>query len=104
MTKFNIYDLITRIHPRPAMYIGAHSLVRLNSFLDGCSFLAAEYGIERSETPDFGDFHDWVARRFGWIESTAGWCNIILKECGGNESMALDCFFNLVAEYRNIST
>jgi hypothetical protein len=47
----------------------------------------------RRERPDFGRFHDWVAERFGWHESTAGWCNIIVEECGGNHGEALDRFF-----------
>ena len=41
-----------------------------------------------------------VAKRFGWYESTAGWCHIIVQECGGDECKALDRFFELVEEYR----
>jgi hypothetical protein len=81
------------------MYVGSHSLVRVHSFLYGCLFMTREYGIECCERPSFGAFHDWVAKRFGWYESTAGWCNIIVQECGGDESKALDRFFELVDEY-----
>ena len=98
--RFNVYATIALIRPRPAMYIGDHSLRCLKSFLDGCFFLAEEHGIETSECPVFGGFHDWVAKRFGWYESTAGWCNIIVEECGGDQGKALDRFFELIEEYR----
>jgi hypothetical protein len=99
-TRFNVYEVVARIRQRPAMYLGEPSLVRLRAFLDGCFYLAHEAGIGHEATPDFGGFHDWVARRFGWRESTAGWCNIILDECGGDDRQALERFFDLVEEYR----
>ena len=99
MQEFDVYKLIAQIRPRPAMYVGSHSLVRLRSFLDGCIFMTDEYDIECCEQPPFGGFHDWVAKRFGWYESTAGWCNIIIQECGGDESKALDVFFELIDEF-----
>ena len=100
MGRFDVYETIARMRPRPAMWIGHHSLVRLRAFLDGCFYMAHEHGIECREQPDFGGLHDWVAKRFGWYESTAGWCNIIVQECGGDEGEALDRFFDLVEEYR----
>jgi len=100
MGRFDVYETIAQIRPRPALYIGFHSLVLLRAFLDGCFHMAGEHGIERCERPDFSGLHDWVAERFGWSESTAGWCNIIVQECGGDEARALDRFFELVEEYR----
>jgi hypothetical protein len=98
--RFDVYDTIALIRPRPAKYIGACSLFRLYMFLEGCFHTARLYGIERSEQPDFSRFHDWVARRFGWQESTAGWYTIILKESGGDEDKALNHFFELIDVYR----
>ena len=100
MSRFDVYETIALIRARPAMYIGSHSLIRLRAFLDGCFFLAQQHGIECGERPDFGGLHDWVAKRNGWYESTAGWCNIILQQCGGDDANALDRFFELVEEYR----
>ena len=100
MGRFDVYEFIALIRPRPAMWLGSHSLVKLRSFLDGCFYMAEEHGIECCGRPDFGGLHDWVAMRFGWYESTAGWCNIIVKECGGDEGKALDRFFELIEEYR----
>ena len=53
-----------------------------------------------SSVRNFGGFHDWVAERFGWHESTARWCNIIVEELGGNLGEAPDRFVELVEEYQ----
>lgn len=98
--RFDVYETIDRIRHRPAMYLGLYSLTRLQAFLNGCMYAAAECGAELVEQPEFGGFHDWVAMYYGRFESTAGWCNIILQEAGGDEAAALARFFELVDEYR----
>ena len=100
--QYSIYDLLTKIRVRPAMYLGEWSLIRLRAFIDGYTFLAYELGIEPRDQPDFGGFHDWVARKFGWRESTAGWTNILLQESGGDDRKGLASFFKLLDEYRQI--
>jgi hypothetical protein len=100
MGRFDVYETLALIRPRPAIYLGRCSLQALRSFLDGCFHMALEHGIECSGQPDFSGLHDWVARRFGWSASTAGWCNIIIQECGGDDGKALERFFELVEEYR----
>ena len=104
MTKrYDVYQTIDRIRPRPTMYLGEYSLSRMEMFLGGCFYMADEYGIECCERPNFGGLHDWVALHYGWDESTAGWCNIIVQECGGDQGKALDRFFDLIEEYRRIA-
>jgi hypothetical protein len=98
--RFDVYETIALIRPRPAMYIGEHSLPCLCSFLYGCLYLAYQQAIETNEHPEFQGFHDWIAARFGWSESTSGWCNIIIQECGGDQRKAMDRFFDLVEEYQ----
>jgi len=98
--RFDVYELIERVRRCPAVYLGQNSLIRLRAFLDGCFCVAREHEIPTDERPPFGELHDWVARRFGWYESTAGWCNIILQECGGDDAKALSRFFELIDEYR----
>jgi len=100
---YTIYEILARIRLRPAMYLGKCSLIRLRAFVEGCTFMAQEFGVESRDHPDFGAFHDWVAQRFGWRESTAGWCNIILEECGDDDQKALESFFELVDDYRRQS-
>jgi hypothetical protein len=101
--QYSIYELLAKIRARPAVHLGVWSLVRLQAFLHGYSFMASELGIEPCDQSNFGGFHDWVAARFGWPESTAGWCNIILQECGGDDRKALESFFVLIDEYRKSS-
>lgn len=44
------------------------------------------------------DFHDWVAYRTHFKESTTGWCAMIL-ETTKNEEEAFDRFFELIDEH-----
>lgn len=99
-TPFDLYAVIDRIRQRPGMYFGVPSLTRLRAFLDGCVFAVDECGGKIVSNPEFGELHDWVATRFGWRESTAGWCNILLAGCGNDEAKALALFFDLIDEYR----
>lgn len=79
------------------MYLGEPSLTSLYQFLNGLTWLAFHYHIEL--TPDTSKLHDWVAKKYGWRYSTAGWRNIILQECGNDERKALETFFDLFEEY-----
>jgi hypothetical protein len=98
--QYSIYDLLTKIRVRPAMYLGEWSMIRLQAFINSYTFMAQERGMEPGDQPDFRRFHDWVAAKFGWRESTAGWCTIILQESGGDDRRALEFFFELIDEYR----
>jgi len=51
------------------------------------------------QQPDFHGFHDWVAHRLGFAESTSGWCNMI-REKSKSEEDAFEQFFVLLAEFR----
>jgi hypothetical protein len=101
--QYSIYDLLAKIRVRPAIYLGEWSLTRLRAFIDGYCYMAYERGIEPGDQPNFDGFHDWVAAKFGWRESTAGWCNIILQESNGDDRVALKSFFELIDEYRKAS-
>jgi len=105
MTRsITVYETVEQIRSRPAMYLGQCARIRLRAFLEGRCFINHEFGIPYHAQPDFGDFHDWVARRFVWRQSTAGWCNAMLEECGGDDRKALDTFFGLVEEVRRSVT
>jgi hypothetical protein len=83
------------------MYIGRASLTPLHFFLEGYSFALSEHGIRQpNEVPPFKGFHDWTARKLGYRESTAGWCNMILQHVGGDETVAFERFFELLDEFR----
>ena len=84
-----------RFRKRPGMYFGSNSILHFRSFYDGM--------IEFSESDPLRGFNEWVAEHYNWPESTVGWANIILKECGGDEDNALKTFFELYDAFKNKS-
>lgn len=91
--KVDIYELIERIRPRPALYLGSASITRLQSFLHGYQIAVEELNSTIEGDPPFGYFHDWVAMKFGKYESTSGWCHMLLESTNGDEEEALKLFF-----------
>lgn len=73
----DVYELIETISQRTAMYTGECKLSNVRSFIDGYTFALSNAEQERF-LGDFAGFHDWVAAKFGFYESTAGWQNMIL--------------------------
>lgn len=115
----NIYELIETISTRTAMYTGEHKLSNIRSFIDGYTFSIKDEKEYLEFLSDFPGFHDWVARKYGFYESTAGWQNMILAielglspkgiswenySYGASEAQhksSVETFFNLVWEYIN---
>ena len=62
---------------RPAMWTGELSLKSIRTFIDGYSFALSEYQLIETNEKEL-NFHDWVANKLGFYESTAGWQNMIL--------------------------
>ena len=108
MESKGLVDFLTlpALRNRTAMYIGEKSISSLKRFLDGFRYAQDVYKIEdKVDEIDFGRFHDWVAVYYGrvydgQIDSTAGWSNIILRECQGQENVAVDVFFELYDKFR----
>lgn len=99
----SIFELLTseNFRNRPAMFIGEKKISILRAFIDGYLLGAERDNTTLREKEKFAEFHDWVANYFGWYESTAGWKNIILKECNGNEESAVDKFFEIYDKFIN---
>lgn len=95
------YELLTEIKARPAMWIGVAAIGRLEAFLHGFWY-AHDYLVPAFEMPPFELLHDWTAIRFNQGESTAGWCNMLIKECQGDEGAALQLFFTLLEEFKQV--
>lgn len=83
------------------MYIGYHSPTHLHSFLSGFS-LAMEFKSDKKEKTDFNEFHDWVAKKLAYFESTSGWAYMIEDQREDKEE-ALWLFFELLDEFRGIT-
>jgi hypothetical protein len=100
METLNTYQLLDLLRRWTAMYTGEASVHSLGSFVAGYSFCQRQAGIAvEDEKPDFGGFHDWVAKKLGYSESTSGWPNMITNQRLDAEE-ALWLFYQLLDEYR----
>lgn len=91
-------ELLDVIRVRTAMYTGERTLTAVYHFLAGFGFAQHVYQIPTRQVPS--DFHDWVAYRLHYYESTSGYKRMILNRIP-DESAALDRFFELLDEYRS---
>ena len=93
-------SLIDAIRLRPAMYIGDKSLRSFQCYLHGFEMACRLHQIEdnRLGLTIPPDFHDWVAYRTHFKESTSGWCNMIVATTN-SEQEAFDRFFELINEH-----
>lgn len=92
--------LIDAILKRPGMYLGSKSLTAFYHFLGGYEVACSLHQIKDDrlglEIPY--DFHDWVAYRTHFLDSTSGWCKMIVATSRSEEE-AFDRFFELLKEY-----
>lgn len=63
---------------RPGMWIEELTLKSIRTFLGGYDFALSEHGLVASRDEQSPNFHDWIADKFGFSESTAGWHNMIV--------------------------
>ncbi len=94
------YELIDEIRMRTAMFTGYSSPTHLHSFLSGFFYANRDEDITE-ETPSFHGFHDWIADKFGYKESTSGWAYMI-EDQRDDKSEALYLFYELLDKYRGI--
>jgi hypothetical protein len=90
--------LLDVLRVRTAMYTGERTLSAVCHFLHGFGFAQHVYQITASYLPP--DFHDWVAYRLHFRESTSGYRRMILDRIP-DESATLDRFFELLDEHRS---
>lgn len=77
MMIIDCYNILKKIEPRPAMWTGENTLKSIGIFLTGYySALLENNLIGNSNSEE--SFHNWVADKLGFYESTAGWGNMIL--------------------------
>lgn len=91
--------LLDAMRVRTAMYTGERTLSAVGHFLNGFGFAQHVYQIPCSHLLPL-DFHDWVAYRLHFRESTTGYRRMILDRIP-DESAALDRFFELLDEHRS---
>ncbi|GEA10365.1 hypothetical protein [Alteromonas sp. KUL49] len=117
--NYNIYDLIEKISKRTEMYTGKRTLSHVRCFLDGYALAMHKANIPNVGTPEFAEFHNWVANKFGFEKLTIGYPEILLAVSLGESAelknwnisdysvtkaqhdKSVDLFFSLVSEYKS---
>lgn len=94
----DLYDLISNIKKRPAMYLGEPSVTHLGVFLSGYNFARRQLGIPQTEQEQqFSVFQEWIQRKFK-VSSSQSWDKILLF-FAQDETSALEQFFALFDEF-----
>jgi len=97
----DVYDFFEKIKERPAMYVGAKSLTRIQMFFYGYCYALDLQDIEFNQKQFKSySFHNWIAEKLGWSESTSGWLNMILNKVNGDEEKAVDLFYEFLEEFK----
>ena len=96
-----VYELLDVIRKKTGIFIGRPSLTALSAYVDGFQSALCAIGAPlEDEHPPFQGFHDWIAVRYGYAESTLGWVHMLLESVEGNENAAFQRFFAELDEYR----
>ena len=98
-TVFELLDH-ERFRKRPVMYLGDKKISTLKAFLDGYFYAENLNSIKDKSNVRFEEFHSWVADFFEWKGTSAGWKDIILQECDGNEEQAFDKFLEVYDKFK----
>lgn len=101
------FELIDRMRERPAIWLGKKSITLVNVFLWGYEAAERDYNIKIKSKKQLLPLDWWFMHEFTKIkcheyESTAGWCNIILNHCGGDEKLAFDKFYEFFDEFKSL--
>lgn len=102
-----IYEDLDMIRKRPGMYLGALSVSKMRTFLDGyrlASYKEAEWIDKIPFQPlPFGLFNTFVAMKYQ-VSGSIGWSDIILEQVAGDEKDGLELFWQLLDEFQGIKT
>lgn len=105
--KLGLHRMIRKIQTRPGMYIGSNTLTSLEHFLDGYQAAERDFGVGMCRNgnlfpPDFYYMHNFADFRLQTECLCAGWRHNILTYCHGDEEKALNLFFDLYQEFRQL--
>ena len=105
--KLGLHRMIRKIQTGPGMYIGSNTLTSLEHFLDGYQAAERDFGVGMCRNgnlfpPDFYYMHNFADFRLQTECLCAGWRHNILTYCHGDEEKALNLFFDLYQEFRQL--
>lgn len=98
-----IEDMINTIRKRPGMFLGNNSITALWHFLNGYQAAERELGVWQGKLFPlrFKYMSEFTNIRLE-CHNNLGWYSHILTFCNGDEKKALDMFFDLYDEYKQI--
>lgn len=102
-TPENLYEYIDLMRLRIGMYLGKESISALDHHINGYRAACAINGIAEQLSPPFEEFHDFVAREYGFPYSSRGWTTMILSKCKRNEQRAYHDFLRLFDLFRSMN-
>lgn len=94
-------DILDAIKKRPLMCIRKKHITYLETLINGYFMGKKDYRTHLFPL-DFRFMHEFAKVKYHESSSTAGWCNIILKNCDGDEEKAFDRFFELYDEFKQL--
>jgi hypothetical protein len=99
-TTSNVYDWLEKVRTRPLMYIEKDNLYELELLISGYYTALHQHHIDENVPPISSHFLDWLRHHKNWTINQ-GWAKAIYSNLPKNLS-ALDKFFTLVDEYRQL--
>lgn len=103
--KPSLHRMICQIQTRPGMYLGSIALTPLLHFIDGYQAAERDFGVYKHGNLfplDFYYMDDFTDFRLKTECLCAGWCHNMLTFCHGDEKKALNLFFDLYKEFRQL--
>ena len=101
----NILELIDLQHfrDRPGLYLGAKDINILKAFVNGYLYSEECSGKNERTEEYFAEFRDWLTIKIDQPQTTAGWNHMILEMAYNDGNKAVDKFFQLFDEFREMS-
>ncbi len=97
----NLKEIFVHLRERPVMYLGTNTITALYNYLNGYGMSFWLNNIKNDEDQNFIDNFDEFVQSYYEVQTTAGWCNIILKQSNNDEQLALKKFFELFDLFYN---
>jgi hypothetical protein len=94
----SVRDLLREIQARPALWLNDKTLTGLKDLLFGYEIACHVHGVAVSapfDDPTLHSFAEWLQARY---HKVGNWYQLVIDQ-SPSESVAFDCFFNLLDEY-----
>jgi hypothetical protein len=90
--------LLSEFHQRPGMYLGAYSLSKPPTLINGFMIASHFYDEKKTALKRFSDFIDWFEKQHS-SERFSSWTIPFLEMANQDDKAALDLFFSELKFY-----